>query len=112
MKMPFGKHKGEPFAALPDDYLDWLTTIDLRPRLRAAVYAEIRRREEEELNARSRGSVSLTCPEPRVARELVGAGLRSLARRYHPDAGGSHNEMIRVTACADWLRALIDGRAA
>jgi hypothetical protein len=111
MKMPFGKHKGEPLAALPDGYLDWLVTIDLRPRLRAAVWNEIRRREDAAAG-RAQGSSSLTCPEPRVARELVGAGLRSLARRYHPDAGGSHEDMIRVTACADWLRGVIDGRAA
>ena len=110
--MPFGRHRGEPLSALPDEYLDWLTTIELRPRLRAGIYAEIRRREDAEFGASTPGSASLTCPEPRVARELVGAGLRSVSRRYHPDAGGTHADMIAVTAAADWLRAVIEGRAA
>lgn len=111
MNMPFGKYKGRRLRDLPDDYLDWLTTIDLRPRLHAAVWNEIRRREDGS-SGRARGSSSLTCPEPAVAQEIVGAGLRSLARRYHPDKGGSHEDMLKVNACADWLRAVIDGRAA
>jgi hypothetical protein len=68
--MPFGKYQGRALRDGADEYLDWLTSIDLRPRRRAP------------------------------------------ARRYHPDVGGSHEQMIRVTAVADWLRALIEGRAA
>lgn len=107
--MPFGRHKGEPLSRLPDEYLDWLTTIDLRPRLHAGVYAEIRRRGGADFGRSAPGSALLACPEPAIARELVGAGLRNLARRYHPDAGGANKDMVRVTSAADWLRAVIEG---
>ncbi len=44
VRMPFGKHMGEPLADLPDDYLRWLTTRVLKPKLHAAVQAEMERR--------------------------------------------------------------------
>lgn len=45
MRMPFGKHRGAELRDLPSDYLQWLTTIELRPFLRDAVDDEIERRE-------------------------------------------------------------------
>lgn len=43
--MPFGRYRGHPLSALPDDYFAWLRALpDLRPRLRAAVDAEAERR--------------------------------------------------------------------
>ena len=45
-RMPFGQHKGEYIADLPDDYLDWLLTIELHGWLESAVCDEIERREE------------------------------------------------------------------
>jgi Putative quorum-sensing-regulated virulence factor len=53
--IPFGKHKGQPLADLPDGYLRWLTTIDLRPRLREAVEAELSSRPAESRPQASRG---------------------------------------------------------
>lgn len=110
--MPFGRHKGEPLSSVPDEYLDWLTTIDLRPRLRGAVYAEIRSREGAESRAYRPSTMLLECPEPKVARELVSAGLRSVSRRYHPDAGGTHDAMIAVNTAAEWLRSVVERGAA
>ncbi len=104
--MPFGHWRGLPLSEIPDDYLGWLTTISLRSRLRAAVTAEIERRAGPDTTARL---LARPCPAPDTARELIGAGLRALARRHHPDAGGSHEEMIRVTAAADWLRERVMG---
>lgn len=37
MRMPFGKHEGEDVDELPKDYLQWLCTIRLAPKLRAEV---------------------------------------------------------------------------
>jgi hypothetical protein len=43
--LPFGKHKNEPLAAVPTDYLRWaLATVKLSSGLRAAVAAELTRR--------------------------------------------------------------------
>lgn len=45
MLMPFGRFRGCPLSMIPTDYLDWLDLLpDLRPRLRAALDAELLRR--------------------------------------------------------------------
>lgn len=42
---PFGKHKGKPVAAIPNDDLAWLGGLELRSlRFRGAVMAELERR--------------------------------------------------------------------
>ena len=44
--MPFGKHKGQPLAGLPAEYLTWVATLDnIRDPLLGAVNAELRRRQ-------------------------------------------------------------------
>lgn len=109
MTMPFGKYRGCLISELPDDYLDWLTTIDLRPRLRQAVEAEIDRRADARSHTAAPGM--RPCPEPSIADEIVNAGLKVVARRYHPDVGGTHAQMIAATAAADWLRGVVRGLA-
>lgn len=42
--MPFGKHRGCAIARLPIHYLKWLSGLDLRHPLRAAITAELARR--------------------------------------------------------------------
>lgn len=44
-------------------------------------------------------------PAPEVVDEIVGAGLRTLARRHHPDVGGDVEHMQALNHAADWLRA-------
>jgi len=99
VRMPFGRHRGEPLDRLPADYVEWLLTIDLREPLRAHVAQEAARRRGER--------PSRSAPDPVIAGELVSAGLHVLARRHHPDTGGSHTAMTAVTAAADWLRGQI-----
>jgi uncharacterized coiled-coil DUF342 family protein len=40
----------------------------------------------------------------RLAVQIVDAGYRSLAMKHHPDAGGSHEDMIALTQARDELR--------
>jgi len=41
VRIPFGKYRGHEVEALPDGYLRWLVTVELREPLRAAVWAEL-----------------------------------------------------------------------
>lgn len=44
MQMPFGKYKGALISEVPEDYLRWLVTCDLKPLLKSAVEKELIRR--------------------------------------------------------------------
>jgi hypothetical protein len=88
--MPFGKYRSCPLPDLPEDYLGWLATLDLREPLRSAVAEDLARRRGES-------------PDPCIVEDLIAAGQRALARRHHPDVGGNHEAMLRVRVAADWL---------
>ena len=45
--VPFGKYKGAPVHTLPDDYLEWLSTRELRDPLRSVVARELRARGQQ-----------------------------------------------------------------
>jgi hypothetical protein len=103
MRMPFGKFKGERLADIPDDYLAWLLTRDLREPLKTAVEYEARRRGQHD-ERRSDHEINVN---PKVVEALVAAGLRALARKYHPDAGGNHDDMVAINEAASWLRGQV-----
>jgi hypothetical protein len=92
--MPFGKYKGIPLENLPDDYIVWLKALtNLRPPLRKAVRDEwqsrLREQQEREEQARRAPAPAPLDPEDRALMgELVRAGFRVLASKYHPDHGG------------------------
>jgi putative quorum-sensing-regulated virulence factor len=100
MRVPFGKFKGWDLTDIPDDYLLWLTTIELRPFLKVAI--------EEERAARRHlfgpRSFSLSTDERKIAVDLIEHGRRSLAKVNHPDVGGSHAAMVAINNAADRLR--------
>lgn len=99
MRIPFGKFKGTFLCDVPDDYLAWLQTIELRDPLRAAIFAEAKEREFEHNNQIN------NVPQIVVVDELVSAGFKSLAKKYHPDIGGSHEKMIEITNAPDWVKS-------
>ena len=104
MIMPFGKFQGWPIDELPDKYLWWLLGLqDLHAPLRSALCDEQQRRDH---GAEDRRHVKKRAPRPDIVDELVGVGLRSLAKRYHPDvAGGDGEKMKSLNGAADWLNA-------
>ena len=95
-RIPFGRYRGQLLEDLPEHYIEWLLTIDLREPLRAAVYAE---HEWRIFSQETRSIVN-----PAIIDELVSAGLRTLSKKFHPDVGGSHERMQAINAAADWVR--------
>lgn len=64
MRVPFGRYKGQRFEDVPDDYLDWLYSLeDLYPDTRKAVGAEWERRRPTSPPPRPPPGARFTCPE-------------------------------------------------
>ncbi|MDO8475017.1 MAG: DUF3820 family protein [Candidatus Rokubacteria bacterium] len=100
--MPFGMHKGAALGEIPTEYLQWLTgRADLREPLRSAAFKELRKRyQAAEFPQRA-------CPDSQLAEELVGAGRRVLAKRLHPDTGGTARDFVRLGEVSEWLERVI-----
>ena len=108
MRMPFGKHRGYELSELPDGYLKWLSTLGLRDPLQRAVADEIATRIHRDAAQRAFGIMpSAPQVDRTTVEEIIGAGLRVLAKKYHPDLeGGSDADMKRVNLAAAWLREM------
>ncbi len=108
--MPFGRYRGYPLAELPDEYLDWLFTIHIREPLASALNREAARRAGESSGSNGAYTGPIHHPagvDPEIASELVTAGYRVLAQRYHPDVGGEVERMKRVNVTAEALRRML-----
>ena len=93
-RVPFGRYKGLRLCDVPDDYLEWLSTV-AKPPLRAAVDAELARRD-----------AYLCLPAPDVvdaAEAIVQRGFRVVALDVHPDHGGDAELMRAALQARDWL---------
>jgi hypothetical protein len=103
--MPFGKFRGLEITDLPDWYIRWVAKLpNLRDPLLSSIRAEVQRRASEETESEHAYGAGDACPNPKLADELIGAGVRSLAKKYHPDVGGSNEQMRDVNTTAEWLR--------
>jgi uncharacterized protein (DUF3820 family) len=57
MELKFGKHKGKDTSAVPTEYLQWLLGLDkLYPKVRAAVQAELAKRQSQPKAAEAKRS--------------------------------------------------------
>ena len=91
--MRFGKYRGTKIEDLPDDYLEWLSSIELREPLKTTVEMELSSRQEP------------TGPVLKMAGEVVTSGYRVLALKHHPDHnGGDTTTMQLVNQSVGWLR--------
>jgi hypothetical protein len=108
MRMPFGKFRGERLEDLPYSYLEWLHELDdLHEPLRSHLNRVWRERfDEEESEAPPRQTPPPDFPdeERALVRELLEAGYRTLALKYHPDCGGSTQAMQRLNTLMNKLR--------
>lgn len=90
MIISFGKHAGKDIKDVPTDYLDWL--LESNERTIREIKSELKRREEQ---AEAKGS---------WMERVVTEGLRAMAKKHHPDAGGSTADMQEVTRAAEVLK--------
>ncbi len=123
IRMPFGKHRGLALSAIPEDYLRWLQTLDLRGWLRQAVVDELSarrvqdhwRRQWEEQQRQWREQQRQTSQRPPTSRgvngtaaqQIIQVGYRTLAAKAHPDVGGNPQAMQDLNVAKDWLDATI-----
>jgi hypothetical protein len=99
--MSFGKHRGEPLAKVPFDYLAWCLRAceRLDPWMRRAIEVELERR----VGTGPAGGSQLA-----DVKSLVSRWHRELSLKFHPDRGGSHEAMKAVNFARDRLLELLE----
>ena len=100
-RMTFGRHKGELVGDVPTSYLQWVMAEvqSLNPGLRYAIEQELSHRGNEQSTAK---------PPPRASLQpIVQTWFRRLSLQYHPDRGGSDEQMRVVNNARDLLVQLL-----
>ena len=92
MTLTFGKYCGRKLCDVPTDYLEWLRQSSKKTV--EAIDTELERRELAEM-----------ADEDWMGR-IISAGFRSLSHKYHPDHGGSDEEMRELLAARARLRGV------
>ncbi|MFO0846611.1 MAG: DUF3820 family protein [Gemmataceae bacterium] len=102
MTMPWGKYRGQRVGSLPSAYLVWVleNCDDVPWELSDAIRRELSLRFG--LRAESRPA-----SDRRQVRDAVGNWYRRLAFKYHPDRGGTDEQMKVVNAARDELEAAL-----
>lgn len=96
MIMTFGKYRGKPLRDIPLDYLQWV--LGNCTRCSPALLAEIK--------------IVLQRVEARPAKSelalpaIAARWYRTLAAKFHPDRGGSHEAMKAINRANDLLLQL------
>lgn len=112
MKMPFGKHKGKDISDIPEQYLLWVwNNVDItNEELYEALDDmfgdgghETYRRPTEPPKQETKQSQ----PSKGQMETIVKIWSAKMANKYHPDRGGSHEQMIVVNEGLTLLRKLI-----
>ena len=102
--MPFGKFRGYPLDEFEMSYLVWVLekATSVSPILREEIEQELGKRFAPPPPPSSAGRGS--CPDTALAADIIATGLRTLARKCHPDVGGDTNTMQALNATVEWLR--------
>lgn len=86
MILAFGKYKGQLLEDVPDNYLEWLDEQEwVKGLTRQALDAELKRRFLK----------SGYTPEP-PGFSCISSLYKELAKKYHPDKGGSNEAMQAI----------------
>jgi hypothetical protein len=107
--MPFGRYKGWLLSELPVDYLAWLIA---RPNLREPLRSCCEWEWERRMRSAGRppptpdqvGRVRVEPEDFAMFRQLVEAGFRQMALRFHPDHGGRAEDMRQLNLLMEKLR--------
>lgn len=113
--LDFGKYAGECVADIPTSYLQWLLREQVlrgRPLLQAAVEMEVEARSrrgegsgQSQRHAERHGERQGYTPA--LADEVVRRWFAKLSLRFHPDRGGSDEEMRVVNFAHELLKELL-----
>ena len=93
MILSFGKHAGKELSDVPRDYLEWMVSkckTDL-----ATYQGELDRRDSQEAATQT------------DLERLVQAGYRELAKKAHPDAGGSKESFLALQGAYEQLKVVL-----
>jgi hypothetical protein len=92
-KIAWGKYRGASIADVPTQYLEFLLQSC------EITIAQL----QSELDRRSQVAEA----DMSWAEKIVQAGYVTLAKRFHPDTGGTENDMREVNAAVEKLRDLL-----
>jgi hypothetical protein len=111
MKMPFGKHKNQELADVPESYLRWALRdaeiIKSDPILREAIRLRLGLPPE----AKAEHDPDAAGKIARTVREAVRDVYREASMQWHPDLrGGSNDAMIAVNAMHERLQDALSRR--
>jgi hypothetical protein len=119
MRIWFGKYKDRDFSELPLDYLCWLSENITQARLSRIVEDELQRRQRhyqeereqreqewrEKMREQRRKLGGKSKIDSGLATEIIEAGFKTLAKKFHPDLGGDLKRMQELNSVVEKLRA-------
>lgn len=105
MNMPFGKYKGWRLCDIPHGYLLWVidNLTDLSPTLESAICDVLGIHD-----ATDYASAAPNGPPISDAAKLVRSWHHTMTRKYHPDRGGTHEQMLVVNEGAELLKQILN----
>lgn len=95
-KLGFGKYGDYDISDVPEDYLEWLITSS-KERIKQC---------ESELARRDNAAMA----NMNWMQKIIKAGFNDLARKHHPDMGGTTQDMQELNASYDALKRAAEGR--
>jgi len=99
----FGKYRGWQLEKIPADYLSWLVDNVERESIRMIAREELNRRLKTKYEA-AQPKQKLNVRDP-LTWQILEAGYRALAKKFHPDAGGDLGMMQKLNSHWDKLKA-------